>query len=98
MACARPAIQPLSASRAPVAEPAAAPSLSVGPRCAPPCAWGPATRHTPPQPPVGSAHCPNLTTVVGKAALGAGHDLERIGSEMQIVTPRDHLLPSFGHL
>jgi hypothetical protein len=39
-------------------------------------------RHTPPQP--GVANCPNLTTVVGEAALGAGHDLERIGSEMVV--------------
>jgi hypothetical protein len=42
----------------------------------------PRPRHTPSTAPGGVAHCPNLTTVVGEAALGAGYDLERIGSEM----------------
>jgi hypothetical protein len=44
--------------------------------------------------PGGVAHCPNLTTVVGEAALGAGHDLERIGSETVVsfgCTPNEPL-------
>jgi hypothetical protein len=46
------------------------------------------------------AHCPNLTTVVGEAALGAGHDLERIGSETVVsfgFTPNEPLRSWFNN-